>query len=153
MALYTPYSYNYNQGYNPNTQNYIQQPMQQMQQTPPPIQDGGFVTVHTEDEARTFPVTHGKYVKFFNENAPYIYTKTQGYGLYDAPIFEKYRLVKEEPMIETAPQDAQKGENTPQKEKTDNLSDYVSRAEYEEICARVDRLNDRVESLRKELGE
>ena len=82
--------YMYQQGY--------QAPQQQQLQ----IQNGGFVSVRSEQEARSYPVAPGNSVTFKNEVAPYIYTKTMGFSQLDLPIFEKYRLIKEEMPEETA---------------------------------------------------
>ena len=60
------------------------------------IQNGGFVCVSSEEEARKYPVAYGNSVTFKNENAPYVYTKTMGFSQLDSPLFEKYKLVKEE---------------------------------------------------------
>lgn len=60
------------------------------------IQNGGFVCVSSEDEARKYPVAPGNSVTFKNENAPYVYTKTMGFSQLDRPLFEVFRLVKEE---------------------------------------------------------
>lgn len=60
------------------------------------IQNGGFVCVSSEDEARRYPVAPGNSVTFKNENAPYVYTKTMGFSQLDRPLFEIFRLVKEE---------------------------------------------------------
>ena len=59
------------------------------------IQDGGFVSVRNETEARNYPVGLGKSVTFKDETAPYIYTKTMGFSKLDVPKFDKYKLVKE----------------------------------------------------------
>lgn len=67
---------------------YYQQPMQ--------IQSGGFVTVRNIVEAQNYPIAPGTSVTFKDEQAPYVYTKTQGFSQLDRPVFEKYRLVKEE---------------------------------------------------------
>lgn len=69
-------------------------PMQQAQ--PQQIQNGGFVSVRNEDEARHYPVAIGNSVTFKDESSSYIYTKTMGFSQLDKPIFEKYKLVKEE---------------------------------------------------------
>ena len=69
------------------------QPVQNIQQ---PVAQGGFVRVRDENEARMYPVAPGQSVTFVNENSPYCYTKTVNMGQLDRPIFEKYRLVKEE---------------------------------------------------------
>lgn len=78
-------------------QNYYQptQMYQQPQQTPQ-IQNGGFVSVRSEEEARNYPVAQGTSVTFKNETAPYIYTKTTGFSQLDRPMFEKFKLVKED---------------------------------------------------------
>lgn len=80
-----------------NPQNVPQPMMQQQQQqnSTPQIQNGGFISVRNEDEARSYPVAIGNSVTFKDENAPYVYTKTMGFSQLDRPIFEKYRLVKE----------------------------------------------------------
>ena len=64
---------------------------------PQQIQNGGFVLVRTEQEARTYPVAYGNSVTFKDESAPYIYSKTMGFSQLERPVFEKYKLVKEEP--------------------------------------------------------
>jgi hypothetical protein len=86
---------------NPYFQGYpmMQQPqnMQQMQApTTPQIQNGGFVSVRSMAEAQNYPVAPGNSVTFKDENAPYVYTKTMGFSQLDRPIFEVFRLVKEE---------------------------------------------------------
>lgn len=73
-----------------------QQQYQQIQQQPMQIQNGGLVSVRGIDEARNYPVAPGNSVTFKDETSPYVYTKTQGFSQLDRPVFEKYRLVKEE---------------------------------------------------------
>lgn len=102
-----PYgAWNYPQGF--QGQPMMQQPVPsvQMPQTPPgqtmqgqpvqQIQNGGFITVRSEAEARNYPVAPGTSVTFKHETAPYCYTKTMGFSQFEAPRFEKFRLVKEE---------------------------------------------------------
>lgn len=55
-----------------------------------------FVPVPSEEVARNYPVAAGNSVTFKNENAPYIYTKTMGYSQLDRPVFEKYKLIRED---------------------------------------------------------
>lgn len=76
--------------YNPYFQNQFVQP--QVQQN----QNNGFVSVRSEMEARNFPVGYGNSVTFKDETAPYVYTKTMGFSQLEPPVFEKYKLVKEE---------------------------------------------------------
>lgn len=85
MAFNNGFPVNYGQYYPQNYQPQTQQ-----------IQNGGFVPVTSEEMARNYPVAQGTSVTFRNENAPYIYTKTMGFSQLDRPIFEKYKLVKEE---------------------------------------------------------
>lgn len=59
-------------------------------------QNNGFVSVRSELEARNYPVAYGNSVTFKDETAPYVYTKTMGFSQLDRPVFEKYKLVKEE---------------------------------------------------------
>ena len=65
-----------------------------------PQQATGFVSVRSEAEARNYPVAFGNSVTMKDENAPYIYTKTMGFSQLDRPIFDKYKLIKEEDTIE-----------------------------------------------------
>lgn len=90
---YYPQYFQPNQNFQPN-QAFQQQPQnyQQNQQ----VQNGGFVSVPSEEVARNYPVAIGNSVTFKNENAPYIYTKTMGFSQLDRPIFEKYKLIREE---------------------------------------------------------
>ena len=92
---------------------YYPQQMQTMQtQNTAPTQTSGFVSVRSEQEARNYPVAYGNSVTFKDENAPYIYTKTMGFSQLDRPIFDKYKLVKEEPTesIPEVKQDPRYGE-------------------------------------------
>lgn len=94
--VYNPYQqFQQNFQQQQQVQNNIQPSFQQSQQ-PQQIQNGGFVSVHNENEARNYPIAPGNSVTFKDENAPYVYTKTQGFSQLDRPVFEKYRLVKEE---------------------------------------------------------
>ena len=90
---YNPYYqqpyYAPNQMQNP-VQNIVQGATQQNQAS------GMIMNIPNEDNARSYPVAPGNSVIFKDENAPYIYTKTMGFSQFDKPVFEKYRLVKEE---------------------------------------------------------
>lgn len=90
---YFPQTY---QPYSPY-QTYQPQFQQQTQQnTQPQIQNSGFVSVRNIEEAFNWPVAPGNSITFKDENSPYIYTKTKGFSQLEAPIFERFRLVKEE---------------------------------------------------------
>lgn len=84
---YPYYQYpNYNQMYYQQSQ----------QQSTPQIQNGGFVSAPSMDYARSYPVAPGNSVTFKIESQPYICTKTLGFSQLDQPIFEIFKLVKEE---------------------------------------------------------
>ena len=138
-----PQTYQYG-GYSPYQayQQPIQQPIQQsyQQQTQqsgqPQIQNGGFVSVRNIEEAFNWPVAPGNSITFKDENSPYIYTKTKGFSQLEAPIFERFRLVKEE---DTREQDSNHAETT---EKPDFGSEYKEQ---------IDLLWGEVNALKKQL--
>lgn len=76
----------------------MSQPQMQQQLSIPQISNG-FISVRSEIEARNYPVGLGNSVTFKDENAPYVYTKTMGFSQLETPRFEKYKLVKEEPVL------------------------------------------------------
>lgn len=88
------YYNNYPQQIYPNAYQAVA-PVQSQPQAQPQIQNGGFVSVRNETEARNYPVALGNSVTFKDETAPYIYTKTMGFSQLDVPKFDKYKLVKE----------------------------------------------------------
>ena len=60
------------------------------------IQNGGFVSVRSEEEARNYPVAIGNSVTFHDETSAHVYTKTMGCSQFDRPVFKKYKLVEED---------------------------------------------------------
>lgn len=146
--FYSPYQgYNPYQQYQPSFQQQIQnQPnFQQSQQSiQQQIQNGGFVSVHNENEARNYPIAPGNSVTFKDENAPYVYTKTQGFSQLDRPVFEKYRLVKEEDY-----QAQQVAQNSSVSSENENQTNYTEYAKKDEIAA----LWGEIETLKSKLSE
>lgn len=141
--VYNPYQYqqNYQQPIQSNIQPNFQQSQQPIQQQ---IQNGGFVSVHNENEARNYPIAPGNSVTFKDENAPYVYTKTQGFSQLDRPVFEKYRLVKEEDY-----QAQQTAQNAPISSENVQQINYTDFAKKSEIVA----LWDEIEALKSKLLE
>lgn len=87
---------------------------QQQQAQPQQIQNGGFINVATIEDAYNWPVAPGNSVTFKIDNSPYVCTKTKGFSQLDQPIFEKYRLVKEEQaqnVPEKQPETAQEAQS------------------------------------------
>ena len=132
---FNPYQYpqNFYQQQIPNTQQPVQQPM-------PPVPESNFVPAPSEDFARNYPVGYGKSVNFKAENAPYIYVKTMGFSQLDNPVFEKYRLVKEEPKT------AQNGSEGSEVYK---LSPDELKREIEAIKGQIEALQESVKALQE----
>lgn len=138
---------NYFNPYQYPQQNFYPQPMQNNQPAPMNVPqniqqmpDNNFVPAPSEDFARNFPVGYGKSVNFKDENAPYIYVKTMGFSQLDNPVFEKYRLVKEEPAM---PQ------NGSGKSETYKLSYDELKADIEEIRGQIRALQEDVKALQE----
>lgn len=118
-----------NQYYNPL--------LQQMQPIQMPTQNS-FVTVRGENEAKSYPIAPGNSITFKDETAPYIYTKTMGFSQLDRPVFEKYRLTKEEsPIIE------------PKQDEPINLPLDDIKAEISEIRALYDELREKIDKPKR----
>lgn len=127
-------------------QQVVPQQMQQVQQPQQyPVTQSGFVRVRNENEARMYPVAPGNSVTFIDENNPYAYTKTVNMGQLDRPIFEKYRLVKED---DTAPVEATQkpGETT-----TMDLSGYATKADVAAFRGELEAFKNDIETFRGDL--
>ena len=85
-------------------------------------------------EARSYPVAYGNSVTFKDETAPYIYVKTMGFSQLDTPVFDKYRLVKEQSV-------------TP-----DNVHsiDETYKSAYEDLKAQIDAIKRDIEVMKNE---
>lgn len=154
--FYGPYQNAYNpyQQFQPNFQqqqqvpNNIQPSFQQSQQAQQ-IQNGGFVSVHNENEARNYPIAPGNSVTFKDENAPYVYTKTQGFSQLDRPVFEKYRLVKEEEyqpqqVVQSAPTSAENAEQA-------NNIDYALKSDLRALWDEIEALKKQILKSKEEI--
>ena len=131
--------------------NIYQQQMQQIQQmnsmpnnTMPQmqIQNGGFVTVRSMQEAYNYPVAIGNSVTFKDETAPYIYVKTRGFSQLEEPIFERFKLVKEDGTNSTV-QSPTSNENA---QKVVN-AEYAEKSEIAALWAEIKVLKGRIEEL------
>ena len=130
-------------------QNYYQQMPQQIPQmnsfqngnsSQMQIQNGGFVSVHSIQEAFNYPVAPGNSVTFKDENSPYIYVKTKGFSQLEEPIFKKFRLIEES---DTQPQE---NITATQNEQTINCADFAQKTD-------VTALWNEIESLKKQMAE
>lgn len=129
-----------------------QQPTQMVQPQMPgqQIQSGGFVSVRSIEEAFNYPVQPGKSVTFKDEYAPYVYTKTKGFSQLEEPVFEKYRLVKEENgQAQGQPQEA-----APDPEKREEYalkSDFLDAvSDFDDLRKQIKNLESQIKNLRKQ---
>lgn len=97
------------------------------------IQNGGFVSVRSIEEAYNYPIAPGNSVTFKVENAPLVCTKTMSFNQLDRPIFKKYRLV-EEP--DAQPTTAKNGDFSAEQQKSIDLSEYVKTSEFQAFAAK-----------------
>lgn len=109
-------------------------PQQQPQAQAPVQMQTAFMSVRSEAEARNYPVGFGNSITFKDENAPYVYTKTMGFSQLDTPHFEKYRLVKEEPI-------------QPQTDPSTSSDDKIT---IEDIDARFEAVWDAINGIKQE---
>ena len=125
---------NYFGGYPASYQQY-QTPNYQMTAQPQSmqIQNGGFVSVRSAQEAFNYPVALGNSVTFKDETAPYIYVKTRGFSQLEEPVFEQFQLVKvdnsqkaTEPAQAASTEYALKSDISALKEEIDLLKKKVS---------------------------
>lgn len=163
-----PYSYQPYQPYQPYIGPYYQQPpvmapysgqatapvapqttpvnTQPVQNIQPPIQNGGFIAVRGEMEARNWPVAPGNSVTFKDETAPYVYTKTATYNQLEAPQFIKYRLEREDDPQNGA------GEPTAATNGPDGKSiDYAAKEDVAALAGVVRGMNDMVGAMQKDI--
>lgn len=133
---------NYDPYYYPQMrQNQGMQGIQQMQ-----IQNGGFLPVRSRQEAMNYPVAPGMSVTFKDESAPYIYTKTKGFNQFDEPVFDVYKLTKEEmPSV-----NVQEAHTDVFSNKTENVSQYALKSDFEALQKLVDVLQNDIHNLKKE---
>ena len=145
---------NYYQPMYPQIQpTYQQQPQMQAPQTQPvqqpQIQNGGFISVRSEQEARSYPIAPGNSVTFKDENMPYVYVKTMGFSQLDRPVFEKYRLVKEE---EYQPQQvAQSAPTSAEKTEQANNIDYALKSDLRALWGEIEALKKQMPKSQEEI--
>lgn len=112
---------------------------QSQQQQPQQIQQSGFVLVQSEQEARAYPVAPGNSITFKDESQPYCYVKTMGFNQLDRPVFEKYRLVKEDALVE-APQSPV----TQSQPKGDKDMQYALKSDLDELRAVIADMQEKI---------
>lgn len=155
----------YNNGFPINYPQYNNMPLpgqgmgqsfpQQMQQGYQ-SQQSGFIPVPSEEVARNYPVGPGNSVTFKNENAPYIYTKTMGFSQLDRPLFEKYKLVREDdtPAEAQAPSEPSKEIETVNAA-IDNIKADVDNinVDFDNIKAQIDAMKADIDTLKEQIKQ
>ena len=104
------------------------------------IQNGGFVSVHSIQEAFNYPVAPGNSVTFKDENSPYIYVKTKGFSQLEEPIFKKFRLIEES---DTQPQES----TTTVTEQAVNYADFAKQAEITALWSEIEMLKKQIADI------
>lgn len=129
-----------------NQQAMMQQQNQQAQQ--PAIQQSGFVLVQSEQEALAYPVAPGNSITFKDERRPYCYVKTMGFNQLDRPVFERYRLVKEELA------EARESRETQETDNSKEMSAYATKSDLGAIWSELNAVKERIEAqMEKKTGK
>lgn len=126
------YNHYYPMAYNPYQQA-MQQGYQAMQQPQPSY---GLIPVRGAEEAKSYPIAPNNCLTFRDETAPYIYSKSMGASQLDIPVFEKYRLVRED--------------DTPREARQEQRTEYALRQDCEALRAELDALRAEIDALKME---
>lgn len=105
----------------------VQQPIQQAP-VQPQIQNGGYVNVQSEQEARDYLVAQGTSVTFINQPEKMMYEKIRGFSSMEAPTFKKYKIIE------------LKDENTADGTEPISNIEYVEKADFEALKKEVEAL-------------
>ena len=143
--MYNNYLTGY-QTYQPNFQTAAQN-FQMAAGQPMQIQNGGFVSVRSAQEAFNYPVALGNSVTFKDETAPYIYVKTRGFSQLEEPVFEQFQLVK----VNTA----QKASETPVQAieaREGNDTGYALKSDTAALWDEIEALKKRLSELKAKEG-
>lgn len=136
----------------PNYNQMFYQQLQNNQQTPQ-IQNGGFVIVKDINEAMNYAVAPGNSVTFKVESQPYICTKTLGFSQLDQPIFEVFKLIKEDkPQLKFDESD-QENAVTPTVEYLSLEEAEIMRSEMAQMRSEIDFLREAIDLYTKDEKE
>lgn len=126
----------------------MQNQLQQQNQPAMTIQNGGFISVRSIEEAKNYPIAPGNSITFKDENAPYVYTKTMGFSQLDRPVFEVFKLVKED-TTETI----QNVQETIQNQQANNDQAYISKEQIEAFQQEIAVLKQEISILKQQMNE
>ena len=147
---YYPNNYNpYINAYQPYQQNVQQMQPQAQTVQQPQIQNGGFISVRSAQEAFNYPVALGNSVTFKDETAPYIYVKTRGFSQLEEPVFEQFQLVK----VENQQKSAETVPITNEVEQKFDINNYALKSDLEALQAEINFLKRKVSDLKLDSSE
>ena len=147
---YYPNNYNpYINAYQPYQQNLQQMQPQAQTVQQPQIQNGGFISVRSAQEAFNYPVALGNSVTFKDETAPYIYVKTRGFSQLEEPVFERYQRVK----VENQQKSAETVPITNEVEQKFDINNYALKSDLEALQSEINFLKKKVSDLKLDSSE
>lgn len=124
-------------------QSQLPQQMSQQQQTQT-IQDGGLVEVPDETVAFNYPTAPGVTVTMIDKLREHLFTKTMGFNQLEKPIFQRYRIIKE---------DEQNGAQSESKsEGSSNTIDEL-KAQIDRIQNEYERVLEDIENIKAKMEE
>jgi len=121
-----------NQYYQPY-QTYQPYQQQQSQQAQPvqSMQNGGFMTVRSEEDVLRYPLAPGTFATFRIEGTPFVVEKAMGFSQLEGPQYRKYQL-------------------TPVETEETKHPDYALKDDLKSMSEQIDRLESEIRELRKE---
>lgn len=130
-------------GYFPTNYNPFPQPMQyQVPQMMQQTQQSNLIHVQSENQAREWRVDLGSSVMFIDDNAPFIYTKTAGSSQLEPAVFKRFKVLEDSGTL-GAQNNTGQSQNVPQVD----LSEYMTKAEFEPVRALIDDIQKRIKEL------
>lgn len=142
---YAPYI----NAYQPYQQNVQQMQPQAQAVQQPQIQNGGFISVRSAQEAFNYPVALGNSVTFKDETAPYIYVKTRGFSQLEEPVFEQFQLVK----VENQQKSAEVVSTPNEAEQRFDINNYALKSDLEALQSEINFLKKKVSELKLDSSE
>lgn len=105
-------------------------------------QSSSLIHVQNENQARECAVALGSSMMFIDDNAPYIYTKTAGTSQLEPAVFKRFKIIEDD-----ISQNAQEHQEQASASSAVNLSDYMSKAEFEPFKTILDDIQKKVKEL------
>ena len=144
QSPYNPYFQQqfYSQPTIPPQQNVQQPAPQPVQQPQSQIQNGGFMSVRTEEEAYNWPIAPGVGMTFKVENAPVIIDKARGFSPLEQPVVKVYDMIERVPQQSAAAQPKEAPVTPP--------VNYAERSDVEAIRRELEGFKADLEALKNQ---